>query len=219
MYIYKILAGISIVFTLCACSTKPNVVEISDRTTDSTRVAIFVVNHGWHTGIIISASDLQKQLPALKERFKGASYLEIGWGDQGFYQAEEITTGITLKAILWPTATVVHVVAFPENIQDHFSNINSVCVPKNGYVSLVTFLNKSFARDEQNQIMPLEKGIYGDSQFYRGTGSYHLFNTCNKWTAKGLKSAGFDISPSLKLTAESITQYLTTSIDTTLQCK
>jgi len=33
-------------------------------------------------------------------------------------------------------------------------------------------------------------------------------NTCNKWTAKGLKSAGMDISPTFKLTAESIMDYL-----------
>jgi hypothetical protein len=29
-------------------------------------------------------------------------------------------------------------------------------------------------------------------------------NTCNKWTAKGLKSAGMDISPMFKLTAGSV---------------
>jgi hypothetical protein len=33
-------------------------------------------------------------------------------------------------------------------------------------------------------------------------------NTCNKWTAKGLKSAGMDISPTFKLTADSIMDYL-----------
>ncbi|MFB8829603.1 hypothetical protein ACE0DR_10225 [Azotobacter sp. CWF10] len=29
-------------------------------------------------------------------------------------------------------------------------------------------------------------------------------NTCNKWTAKGLRSAGVDIFPAFKLTAGSI---------------
>ena len=33
-------------------------------------------------------------------------------------------------------------------------------------------------------------------------------NTCNKWTAKGLKSAGMDISPTFKLTADSIMDYV-----------
>jgi len=202
-----------------ACSTKPYVVEMPANSIDSTRAPIFIVSHGWHTGIIVKASGLQKQLPVLKDRFKSAAYLEIGWGDQGFYQAEEITTAITLKAILWPTATVVHVVALPENIREYFSNVKSLCISENGYHSLITFLNNSFARNKQDRIIIMGKGIYGDSQFYRGTGSYHLFNTCNKWTAKGLKSAGFDINPSLKLTAESIMQYISTNTDTTLRCK
>jgi hypothetical protein len=30
-------------------------------------------------------------------------------------------------------------------------------------------------------------------------GRYHLLNTCNKWTAKALYSAGVDISPSITL--------------------
>ncbi len=33
-------------------------------------------------------------------------------------------------------------------------------------------------------------------------------NTCNTWTAKGLKSAGMDISPTFKLTADSIMDYM-----------
>ena len=56
--------------------------------------------------------------------------------------------------------------------------------------------------------MPLSKGIYGDSQFYEGTGRYSMLNTCNVWTAKGLNSAGFDISPMFNLTAGSVMNYL-----------
>ena len=49
-------------------------------------------------------------------------------------------------------------------------------------------------------------------------------NTCNRWTAKGLKSIGMDISPTLKLTAGSVMNYLTKSkieptIESTQSCK
>ncbi len=33
-------------------------------------------------------------------------------------------------------------------------------------------------------------------------------NTCNKWTAKGLESAGVNINPSLKLTSGSVMGFL-----------
>ena len=70
--------------------------------------------------------------------------------------------------------------------------------------SLVKFIANSFGRDEKNSIIPQRKGIYGDSQFYQGVGDYYLMNTCNKWTAKGLKSIGMDLSPTFKLTSGSV---------------
>ena len=49
-------------------------------------------------------------------------------------------------------------------------------------------------------------------------------NMCNRWTAKGLKSIGMDISPTLKLTAGSVMNYLTKAnialtIESTRPCK
>ena len=62
--------------------------------------------------------------------------------------------------------------------------------------------------EDNRNLLKLQKGIYGDSQFYKGVGNFHLMNTCNKWTAKGLKSIGMGISPTFKLTAGSIMNYL-----------
>ena len=50
--------------------------------------------------------------------------------------------------------------------------------------------------------------LTGDSHFYKGEGHYYLMNTCNNWTARGLKSAGLNISPTFKLTAGSIMGFL-----------
>jgi len=54
----------------------------------------------------------------------------------------------------------------------------------------------------------MENGIYGNSQFYQGAGKYYLMNTCNKWTTKGLKSIGMEISPTFKLTSSSVMNFL-----------
>lgn len=37
------------------------------------------------------------------------------------------------------------------------------------------------------------KRRFDNSHFYRGVGLYHLFYTCNKWTAKGSKKAGSEM--------------------------
>ena len=80
---------------------------------NSTWNEVYVVNHGWHTGFVIPASGIHQLIPELKNRFGNAPYIEFGWGDNEFYQAEEITSGITLKAIFLPTDSVVHAVLVP----------------------------------------------------------------------------------------------------------
>ena len=179
------------------------------------KASIYVVNHGWHTGFVVPSRYVQQQLPELKNRFADTSYLEIGWGDKGFYQAETITASITLNALLWPSDSVMHVVAVPANtsagVARYFSNsqVMAVSVSDSELKRLVLFIAESFKRSDANAtVVPLQKGLYGDSQFYAGVNTYHLMNTCNKWTAQGLQSMGMDISPRFKLTAGSIMDYL-----------
>lgn len=202
------LPGIILVaLAVTACSGKPYVVKPALESSDVIRShPLFVVSHGWHTGLIIPASYLNQTIPELKERFGDATYYEIGWGDKGFYQAKEITTGLTLQAMFWSEGAVMHIVAVPDPPSKYFgqSEVVSICLTNEQVSSLSTFVSNSFGHDPQGHIVRLKKGIYGDSQFYDGEGRYYLLNTCNRWTAKGLQSAGVGISPSLSLTSESV---------------
>ena len=171
---------------------------------------IYVVSHGWHTGLVVPARQIQDQLHPLKVRFGDTPYIEFGWGDRAFYQAEEATAGLALKAMLWPTESVIHAVAVPEKVRDYFpdSEVISLCLRAADYASLIHYIANSFLKNEKEELLPLQSGIYGNSQFYAAVGLFSLMNTCNTWTARGLQSAGMDISPALKLTAGSIMDYL-----------
>jgi uncharacterized protein (TIGR02117 family) len=171
---------------------------------------IYIVSHGWHTGFVVPAKRIQNQLPKLRKRFGDIPYIEFGWGDKDFYQAKEITTGLTLNAILWPTESVIHAVAVPKKVDKYFANsiVETLCLSGIEYSSLLRFISESFYKDEHGEIIELKSGIYGNSQFYKGVGNFYFMNTCNNWTAKGLKSAGMDISPTFKLTAGSIMDYV-----------
>ena len=202
------LAGI-ILFALAvtACSEIPYVVKPTPESSDVIRsYPLSVVSHGWHTGLIIPASQLNQTIPELKERFGDAAYYEIGWGDKGFYQAQEITTGLSLQAMFWSEGAVMHIVAVPDSPSKYFaqSEVVSTCLTNEQISSLSKYVSNSFAHAPQGQVVRLKHGIYGNSQFYDGEGRYYLLNTCNKWTAKGLQSAGVDISPFLALTSESV---------------
>ena len=206
----KVKLLIVILSLLTACSSEPYVVKHIEMSAVVGQEKIYIVSHGWHTGFVVPAKQIQNQLPELKKRFGDIPYIEFGWGDKDFYQAEEVTTGLTLNAILWPTESVIHAVAVPKNADKYFANstVEILCLSGGEYSSLLRFISESFYKDAHGEILELEGGIYGNSQFYKGVGDFYLMNTCNKWTAKGLKSAGMDISPAFKLTADSIMDYL-----------
>lgn len=142
----KEILHICFVLMLGACSTKPHVIEVSDHSPDTTILSIYIVSHGWHTGIVVPALDVYEKLPQLEERFGQTPYLEFGWGDQDFYQAAEGTLGLAVKALFWRTDTVVHVVKAPKQPRHYFpaSAIVEICLKANEYEALKKYLVTSF---------------------------------------------------------------------------
>jgi uncharacterized protein (TIGR02117 family) len=205
---FRVILFVSLL-AVSACSTKPHVLKQTAINVPGSNY-IYVVRQGLHTGFVVPASTIQSQLPQLYERFADTPYLEFGWGDRGYYQAEEITSGLTVRAIFWPSESVVHAVAIPERPDIHFSDneLEVLCLDGAQYSLLIGFIEHSFFKDNDGNIIESKDGADGDSQFYQGEGHYYLMNTCNSWTARGLKSAGLNISPAFKLTAGSIMGYL-----------
>jgi len=204
--------AIALLILVTACASGPPVVERAAETPGKAPVAVWVVSHGWHTGLVVPAGDIQARMPALQARFREVGYLEFGWGDKAFYQAEEITAGMVIQASLWPTAAVMHVAAVPGDAAAFFpqSEVHRLCLAAAGYDALLRFIAGSFRTAGDGGPAPLGRGRYGNSRFYEAVGDYTLFNTCNTWTAKGLRSAGFDVEPAAMSTASSVMRYLRT---------
>jgi uncharacterized protein (TIGR02117 family) len=192
---------------LCGCTLLPHALPVPAGETLSPSVRgvhpVHVVSHGWHTGLVLPAALLRSEIPALAKRFPTADYLELGWGDEGFYQASEITVGLALQAMFWSRGSVLHVVGVSSNPAQYFANskVRSVCLTPDGYSRLRSFIHTSFAQGAADTVTARGPGLYGDSEFYTGKGRYHLFNTCNSWTAKGLASGGLPLNAQWQLSA------------------
>ncbi|MFQ5541676.1 MAG: DUF2459 domain-containing protein [Candidatus Binatia bacterium] len=182
--------------------------------------AFYVVSHGWHTGIVVNRRDLIEMVPSLEDNFSSGEYLEIGWGDERFYQAKTATLGLVLQAIFWPTPTVLHIVTVPTNPRRYFSGSESVevSVPQSGYVKLLAFVAKSFSRTPSDGVIKLGPGLYGNSWFYRAEGAFSAFNTCNTWVAKSIETTGFPISGMTTITAEGLLSQLRENFDANMTC-
>lgn len=196
-------------FVLSACSTTPHVIKSTHINVPEPE-SVYIVRHGWHTGFVIPANVIQARLPQLYYRFGNAPYIEFGWGDQAYYEAEDVTLGLAVRAVFWPTGSVIHAVAVTQRPDIHYTNnpVDVLCLDPKQYSLLLGFIENSFYKDGDGNIIKSKDGSEDNSQFYKAEGDYYLGNTCNNWTAKGLKSAGLNISPASKTTAGSIMNYL-----------
>jgi len=167
---------------------------------------IYLVSHGWHAGIVLQRAMIPKNIwPAFAD-FPDAQYLEVGWGDMDYYQSPDPHIGLILKAALLPTASVLHIVGFSDPVPAYFpySDIIRIELSSAGFENLTRSIADSFARDEAGNATSLGSGLYGYSRFYLSGESYHLFNTCNVWSARTLRTAGLPINPARAVSVESL---------------
>jgi len=173
---------------------------------DLPRKSIYLVSHGWHAGIVLKRADIAASLLPVASDFPDAYYLEVGWGDKDYYQSPDAHLGIVIKAALWPTASVLHIVGFNKPVASNFpySEIIKIELSSAGLEHLIRNMATSFASDEAGNIMALGPGLYGNSRFYLSRESYHLFNTCNVWTARMLYASGMDIAQTSAIRVEGL---------------
>jgi uncharacterized protein (TIGR02117 family) len=167
---------------------------------------IQVVSHGWHTGLVVARADIPDGLWPERADFPAAEYLEVGWGDRDFYMTPDNSLWLALKAALWSNASVLHVAGFHGPVDAYFpaAEIVELRLTAEALERLVRYIDESFARAGKRRAQPLGPGLYGDSRFYPSRERFHLFNTCNVWTARGLAAAGLPVHPQLALTASAL---------------
>ncbi len=173
--------------------------------------SVWVVSHGWHTGIVVRRQDVPEGLwPQLRD-FVGSELVEVGWGERDFYMAPAGTSGMALRAALWPSSSVLHVGGFSGPAESYFpaSEIVEIKLSRRGFEKLAVFLQKAYATDEAGGAIRLGPGQYPNSLFYLARETYHLFKTCNVWTARALRSAGCPITPFVSVTAGNVIHQAT----------
>ncbi|MBL22478.1 MAG: hypothetical protein CMM48_01115 [Rhodospirillaceae bacterium] len=171
---------------------------------------IYVTNHGFHTGIVLPLRDFDPQRTLGTAYFNNRNWIEIGWGDAAFYQASGEDYWLGAKALFTPTEAIMHVHAFLAPPPDRFSasEIVGVKLTEVGYRRMIARIRATFTRGKDGRAVPVNRGLYGVSYFYKAEGTYSIFYTCNSWTADVLADAGVDIDPGASKRASSVMEQL-----------
>ena len=194
-----LLLGVAML-SLCACAAP----VAAPQSAGPANATIYVVSHGGHTGIVVRKADVPPGLwPELRD-FPSARYLEVGWGDAEYYPSPAPGLRDTLRAAFLPTDSVVHVVGIDTSVTAYFTTneIVAIALSQAGVAGLARYIHDAFLREGEAPVSPLGPGLYGDSRFYPGRERFHLFRTCNVWTASALRAAGVPIQTDI--TAEGL---------------
>jgi uncharacterized protein (TIGR02117 family) len=178
--------------------------------------AVSVVSNGWHTAIVIERGDLISMglLPEAED-FPNAAFLEFGWGDRVYYPAREKTFGMTLDAALTVTPAVMHMAGLARPPERTYADaeVVPVALSQSGFRRLASTIADYFERPEGRRAAPVSRGLYPNSNFYNARGAFHLFNTCNTWTARMLRAGGVDLSPSGVVSADELMARLRAAVN------
>lgn len=172
---------------------------------------VFVIEEYWHTGIVFEVdSSTRATIPALND-FDWADYVDIGWGDEDFYQNPDIDILLGAKAILVPTSSVVRVEGFRGKAIERLQRADtsfSFRLSNSQFEKLLRFIRDSFTYGSDGNPVIKGKQLGDRVIFYASPLPYHLFNTCNTWVGKAFRRAGFDVSTTWLITKDQLSERL-----------
>lgn len=171
---------------------------------------VYVAAAGWHADLIVPRAAIPSGPWPEAGDFPNARYLRVGWGDRDYYTAAEFNLWYGLKALFWPTASVLHVVGFRRAPAEQYPRDELIALEltREGTAALIGYIDAAHARAGAARAPRLAASPYGSGWFYPAERSFHLFRTCNVWTAEALRAAGLPVRSGLALTTESVMHQL-----------
>ena len=168
--------------------------------------SVRVVDHGWHTAIVVRREDVDPTIWPEVRDFADAALVEVAWGDRDFYMAEKPTGWLAVKAALFTSGSVLHVAGLAGSALASLpaDAVVELAVSRDGFDAMTRFIHDEYRRNAEGGSVPLSRGLYGTSWFYAARSRYHLFNTCNTWVARALREAGLHVTSAGTLTAGAV---------------
>jgi uncharacterized protein (TIGR02117 family) len=166
---------------------------------------IYLIKQRWHTAVVFYTSEVDPIiLPEIKY-FAEAELIDIGWGDEAFYQHPDFDWDLAYQAIMYPTPSTLRMEGIFISMIEYF-NISEIVIElkisNEQLKRLLEYISDTIWKNENVEDTVLSTQYLNRVYFFKAKGEYHLFNTCNTWLARGLKQAGFNIKDDIILTEQ-----------------
>lgn len=70
---------------------------------------IYFIKQNWHTAIVFNINDLDDSIFREFNYFKYFKLIDIGWGDEEFYQYPGFDSGLAFKALFYATPSTLRI--------------------------------------------------------------------------------------------------------------
>jgi uncharacterized protein (TIGR02117 family) len=155
---------------------------------------LYVTSNDWHTQIVVAAASIPDGLLPEAAALPEADWLAVSWGDRDYYPTEDPPFAMALEAALLPGPSVVHLIPMPRPPRSSAGfEVLEIAVTGAGLAAMLTTVDAAVDRSAAAPAPVVAPGLYPGSQFFPAEERFHLFNTCNTWTARRLVAAGLPI--------------------------
>ncbi|EQC49085.1 hypothetical protein M899_2685 [Bacteriovorax sp. BSW11_IV] len=151
---------------------------------------IYITYNDIHTAITLKKEDAGHLINYFdKNLSERAAFIEFSFGDRDFFlQAptwDKVTASLIAKALFLPKKGIMHV-DFMQTLPQQAVKI-SLSRPQ--LAQIKSALTNSFILENERAVEIKNYSCYGSDRFYFSSLNYHLFFTCNNWTANILNDA------------------------------
>jgi len=159
-------------------------------------VEAYVMSNGVHTDYVfpVRAAGIDWSHLFLPSQARAApadiEFIAIGWGDREFYLHTptwaDLTAARAFGALRGGNRALLHVTWLRR--ADLRGSVWRLPLSAPQYAALAGHVHVALPGA---RAVPIEGAHYDSNDaFYEANGSYHLFETCNTWTGRGLRQAG-----------------------------
>jgi uncharacterized protein (TIGR02117 family) len=166
---------------------------------------IYLIKQRWHTAVVFHTEDLDSMIFPEVKYFHGAELIDIGWGDEEFYQHPGFDWELAYLALFHSTPSTLRVEGIYFGKEKYFEIseiVIELIINNEGLKTLLKAVSETVWRDDEGNNKILSTQGLDRVIFFKANDDYHLFNTCNTWLAKNLKQAGFEIEDDIILTEQ-----------------